>query len=143
MVAGYLGSLGVLVADLITPHIALGLAIAKAVGVLQSLGAPMQEQAGRERCYRVETPLFAITVYPDNGHVSAVWYDDPTGRDSQSGRIKKVEAYLARYGPLPNWELRLDNGWMHYWFNPTDRAQMIYGIDKDVIRFNEYAEENA
>jgi hypothetical protein len=119
------------------------LAIEEAVAILQRFGNPTQEESGHERCYRVETPLFGVSVYPNGGKVGSVWYDDSTGRESESGREKKVGAYLMRYGQLENWERRLDNGWMRYWFNPTDRAQMVYGIHKDVIRFNQYAEENA
>lgn len=124
------------IANLGTPHIPLGLAIEEAVIILQRFGIPVQEESEAERSYRVQTPLFGVAVYPNGGKVGSVWYDDPTGRDSELGRARKVEAYLARYGPLKNWERRLDNGWMHYWFNPSDRAQMAYGIHKDVIRFN-------
>ena len=129
--------------DLSTPHISLGLVIEEAVAILQRFGNPIQENSGRERCYRVQTPLFGVAVYPNCGKVGSVWYDDPTGRESGYGRTKKVETYLMRCGQLENWERRLDHGWMHYWFNPTDRAQMVYGIHKDVIRFNQYAEGNA
>jgi hypothetical protein len=131
------------VADLHTPHIPLGLAIEAAIAILQRFGAPTQRESDRERCYRADTPLFAFAVYPADGKVRSVWYDDPTGRESDSGRMEKAQAYLQRYGRLENWELRLDNGWMHYWFNPTDHAQMVYGIHKDVIRFNQYSEQNA
>ena len=113
------------------------------MAILQRFGNPRQDGADNERCYRVETPLFALAVYPKSGTVGSVWYDDPMGRESDVGRGEKVEAYLVRYGPLGNWERRLDNGWMHYWFNPTNRAQMVYGIHGDVIRFNQYVEENA
>jgi len=37
----------------------------------------------------------------------------------------------------------MDNGWMHYWFNPIEKVAMVYGINKDVIRFNQYHEEHA
>src|SRR4026208_361653 len=126
-----------------TPHIAVGSSMEDALEILRRLGNVVQEGSERELSYRVETPTFAIAVYPKSGTVGSVWYDDPTGRNSEMGRSEKVEAYLSRYGPLENWERRLDNGWMHYWFNPTDGAQMVYGIHKDVIRFNQYSEENA
>lgn len=32
--------------------------------------------------------------------------------------------------------MRMDNGWMHYWFNDKEEIQMVYGIHNDVIRFN-------
>jgi hypothetical protein len=67
-----------------------------------------------------------------------VWYDDPSGRDSQQGKEQKVLLYLERYGARADWELRMDNGWMRYWFNEAAHASMVYGIHMDVIRFNEY-----
>jgi hypothetical protein len=67
--------------------------------------------------------------------------NDPLGRESDITIQEKIEAYLERYDDLKNWELRTDNGWMHYWFNPEDQAAMIYGIHNDVIRFNRYAGE--
>lgn len=129
--------------ELGTPHIPLGMAIEEGIAILQRFGIPTQEESGHERCYRVETPLFSLAIYASDGKVGSVGYDDSTGRESESGRRDKVEAYLARYGPLSNWERRLNNGWMHYWFNPIDQAQMVYGIHKDVIRINQYAESNA
>ncbi|MCQ9376120.1 hypothetical protein NMQ14_17880 [Methyloversatilis sp. XJ19-13] len=128
---------------LATPHIAVGAEIDEAVAVLQRFGRPTREDSEREYCYRVETPLFGLAVYPQGVIVRSVWYDDPTGRETEQGRINKVHTYLTRYGPLTNWELRLDNGWMHYWFNPVDHAQMVYGLHKDVIRFNQYDESRA
>lgn len=124
----------------IAPHIPLGIPVEQALGVVQSLGTLVQEQTPDEHCYRLETPLFALAIYPDSDTVRSVWYDDPTGRESKAGRAGKVEAYLKRYGHLRNWERRLDNGWMHYWFNPVDKVQMAYGVHKDVIRFNQYEE---
>ena len=123
-----------------TPHVPLGLALSDALLILQRSGTPTQEDSNGERCYRIETSLFAMAVYPKDEIVGAIWYDDPSGRESDATRVEKIEAYLTRYGHPTNWELRLDNGWMHYWFNPTDGVQMIYGVHKDVIRFNQYSE---
>jgi hypothetical protein len=135
--------LGVHVIDLVTPHIPLRVPIAEALAFLQRLGTPVQEDSSDKRCLRLETPLFDVAVYDKDGTVGAVWYDDPSGRESDKGRAEKVEAYLKRYGDLQNWELRLDNGWMHYWSNPTDRAQLVYGLHKDVIRINQHSEQSA
>ena len=110
---------------------------------LERFGKPVQDASDEELCYRIETASFRMAVYPKGDVVGSVWYDDPVGRGSETGRARKVVAYLKRYGQLENWERRLDNGWMHFWFDPTDRAQMVYGIHKDVIRFNQYAEEGA
>jgi hypothetical protein len=126
--------------DLGTPHIPLGLAVEDAITILQRFGIPVQEDTDLEHCCRVETPLFSVAVYPVAGKVRSVWYDDPTGRESDVARMEKVRSYLARYGRIQEWECRLDNGWMHYWFNPTAQAQMVYGLHKDVIRFNHFSE---
>lgn len=126
--------------SLATPHIPVGTAVDEAVVILQQFGRPTREDSEHEYCYRVETPLFSVAVYPEEAIVRSVWYDDPTERETEQGRINKVRSYLTRYGPLSEWELRLDNGWMHYWFNPTAQAQMVYGLHKDVIRFNQYVE---
>lgn len=126
--------------SLAAPHIPVGTAVDEAVAILRRFGRPTREDSEREYCYRVETPLFGLAVYPEEAIVQSVWYDDPTERETEQGRINKVHAYLARYGPLSDWELRLDNGWMHYWFNPIAHVQMVYGLHKDVIRFNQYAE---
>jgi len=126
--------------QLITPHISLGCSVDEGLAILQTLGYPVHENNDRELQFKVNTPLFALAVYPKNGIVGSVWYDDPTGRQSEAGRAEKVDAYLNRYGSAKNWELRLENAWMRYWFNAIDGAQMVYGIDRDVIRFNQYAE---
>jgi len=127
---------------LATPHISLGLSTEQAVAILQRFGIPLREESDNEYCYRVETPLFSIAVYPEDGVIRSVLYDDPTGRETDQGRLTKVNAYLNRYGSLTDWECRLDNGWMHYWFNPIAHAQMVYGLHNDVIRFNPYREAN-
>jgi len=100
--------------ELITPHVPLGLMLDEGISILESTG----------------------------NEVGSVWYDDSTGRESTWGIEKKIEMYLERYGLLSNWELRMENGWMRYWFNPNDHASMVYGIHNDVIRFNQYDGEN-
>lgn len=129
--------------ELETPHIPLGSPLNEALMALERFGEPLLDTSDEEPCYLIETASFQMAVYPKGDVVGSVWYDDPVGRGSEAGRVQKVEAHLNRYGPLENWERRMDNGWMHYWFNPTDRAQMVYGVHQDVIRFNQYEEENA
>ena len=79
-----------------------------------------------------------VALYETDKVVSSVWYNDPFGRDSPAGREAKVTAYLSRYGSIDSWEQRMDNGWMHYWFNVSARAAMVYGLHNDVIRFNDW-----
>jgi hypothetical protein len=127
-------------ASLPTPHVAVGSALDTALPQLKGLGA-LVEVKEPEYCYRVETPDFALAVFPDSSRIRSVWYDDPTGRGDPRGVEEKIEAYLIRYGPMKDWEIRLNNGLMHYWFNPKAHASMVYGLHKDVIRFNEYNQD--
>jgi hypothetical protein len=124
------------------PHIPLGVALAEGLAILRSIGN-VEEEFDRERCYSVRSSRHSAAIYEANGVVSSVWYDDPLGRQSDDGRKQKVSLYLARYGALENWQMRMNNGWMEYWFNPEDRAAMVYGIHKDVIRFNQHDEAAA
>ena len=127
-----------------TPHIPLGIDVAEAHAVLSSLGSVVSdEEVSGERCFSVEAPGFRMGVYPDDEVVRSVWYDDPLGRPSARQVAKKVELYLARYGSLSGWEMRMDNGWMHYWFHVEAGATMVYGTHKDVLRFNRYTEQTA
>ena len=43
----------------------------EALEVLRRLGNVVQEGSERELCYRVETPIFAIAVYPKSGTVGS------------------------------------------------------------------------
>ena len=40
------------------------------------------------------------------------------------------------HGALTNWQKRMTNGWMDYWYNEPDRVAMVYGCHMDAIRFN-------
>lgn len=71
--------------SLATPHIPVGTAVEKAVSILQQFGHPTREDSESEYCYRVETPLFGLAVYPEEAIVRSVWYDDPAGRETEQG----------------------------------------------------------
>lgn len=126
-----------------TPFIPLGISLQDGLSILKQWGYDVLETSEKEVCFMVKTSTVGTAIYPKNDNVGSVWYDDPLGRETEEGKQKKVRLYLARYGVLKNWELRMDNGWMHYWFNPKDKVAMVYGIHKDVIRFNQYEEKNA
>jgi hypothetical protein len=121
-----------------TPHIAVGTTLVDGMLALRSIGGDIHEEQSGERCLKVIAPGFRVAIYPKGEFVGSVWYDDPLGRESAEGIRIKVERYLERYGPMSNWEQRMENGWMQYWFNPRNRVAMVYGIHKDVIRFNQF-----
>jgi len=126
-----------------TPHIPLGIELGEALRVLGALQVDLVEKVDAERCFRADTPSYSIAVYPEGDRVRSVWYDDQAARETDAAKYQKVLAYLARYGAAENWELRMDNGWMRYWFNPSDEASMVYGVHMDVIRVNTYREPPA
>ena len=125
---------------LVTPHIPLGMDIAQALSILRALGE-VTEENDKERSFRVTTPDFSCAVYEADGRVKAVWFNDPVGRIWKIGKQRKIRLYLARYGRLEDWEERMDNGWMKYFFNENAQVAMVYGLHMDVIRFNEWKTE--
>jgi len=120
-----------------TPHIQLGISVDEGLKVLREFGEVKEEQ-GKERSYTVDTPEFSFAIYEENGLVKSVWYNDPLGRFWNIGKRRKVKLYLERYGSLEDWEERMDNGWMKYFFNPRSNSAMVYGLHMDVIRFNQW-----
>ena len=129
--------------ELQTPHVPLRIGLAEGIEILQSAGYTVTEEIAAEHLFKVETPRFSVAIYAKDNEVGSVWYDDLTGRETAPGKERKIELYLMRYGSLSNWEFRMDNGWMHYWFNPIEKIAMVYGLHKDVIRFNQFHEEHA
>lgn len=121
-----------------TPHIPLGIGLQDGLSILGSIGGDMIVDRDKEVLYRVNTTNFDVGFFVQDDFVSSTWYNDPAGRMVALGRTRKVRLYLERHGAIEHWEMRLDNGWMHYWFNEIDHLQMVYGIHKDVIRFNHY-----
>jgi hypothetical protein len=121
-----------------TPHVPLGETSEFSVSLLQSMGCELVGEDGRARCFQPRDDDFSITVHAADDMVTSVVYDDPAGRYSKDGRAEKIRLYLARYGAYSNWEMRMRNDWMHYWFNPADKVAMVYGINMDVLRFNRY-----
>ncbi|WP_041446958.1 hypothetical protein [Thiocystis violascens] len=111
--------------------------------LLERLQVEVVEELAPEHCFRADTISFSVAIYPEADRVRSAWYDDLTARETDAAKYKKVLAYLARYGATENWEMRVDNGWMRYWFNPSDEVAMVYGVHGDVIRFNQYREVSA
>jgi methionyl-tRNA synthetase len=135
--------LGSIPTILSSPYIPLQIALRDGIEILQSTGCNVIEETEPDHLFMVKAPTFGMAIYAKGNKVGSVWYDDPIGRATSIGKEKKIELYLLRYGSLSNWELRMENGWMRYWFNPLDKAAMVYGIHKDVIRFNQYNENAA
>lgn len=124
-------------ASLRTPDIPLGGAVNDSFELLKRYGEIVRvEDENDARVYRTSTEEFSVAIYVRDGIVQSVWYDDPVGRALEIGRQRKISLYLARYRNTGTWELRMENGWMRYYFNDEDNLQMVYGIQADVIRFN-------
>ena len=121
---------------LTSPHVDLGIPISNGVNILSEVGTTDLVENSKERQYKVTSSNLGLAVYETNGIVSSVWYDDPLGRIWSKGKVLKVNLYLSRYGKLEDWEPRLNNGWMQFYFNDTIGINMAYGLHKDVIRFN-------
>ncbi len=120
-----------------TPHIALATPVSDAIKVLEATGSPvLREKDGEEDTLRVSLPEFEMAIYDVDGRVASVWYNDPAGRVSSFGRRRKLRLYMHRYTESGEWEHRLGNGWMDYFWNDGDSAQLVYGIHADVIRIN-------
>jgi hypothetical protein len=124
--------------ELRTPHIPLRIDLADGLTILESMGVEIMPMDGRERGFQASRLLFSAAVYSAGDKVDSVWYNDTAGRFTAHGKRAKIDLYLSRYGLLSDWEMRMENGWMRYWYNPTSKAAMVYGIDKDVLRFNMY-----
>jgi hypothetical protein len=106
------------------------------LAILKKIGNPVFSESEKERLYQVSNSAYDVAIYETNGSVSSVWYDDPIGRFWNRGRQKKVNLYLSRYDVISNWEARLNNGYIQFYFNDVLGLNMAYGLHKDVIRFN-------
>lgn len=127
--------------ELSAPHIPVGASVASALTALESCAEQVLPLDGNERGYSASSTDWELIIYAASDKVDAVWYDDESGRGSTQSKLSKIHQYLARYGTLQDWELRMDNGWMRYWFNPKAGVAMAYGVHMDVIRFNIYEGE--
>ena len=122
-----------------TPHVPLGIDIEDALEILQSVSLKIiKEDIDGELSYRINADHFDMAIYENNGIVSSVWYNDPSGRLTPFGKKRKIKLYLSRYGDINFWEKRMNNGWMTFYFNDADSVAMVYGNDKDVVRINEH-----
>ena len=122
--------------ELNSPHIELGVPIEIGLQIIRSFGEPLFSEENGSKIYTVSTKQFSIAVYEKDGIVSSTWYDDSLGRLWSKGRTRKINLYLARFDNLKNWESRLNNGYIQFYFNDVIGLTMAYGIHKDVIRFN-------
>jgi len=121
---------------LFSPDIQLCISIEKGMEMLKKLVDAVEERDDKEYSYRVDTPEYDVAIYDKDGIVTSVWFNDPLGRIWSKGKAMKLKLYLARSGKPEDWELRLNNGGMHYHFNDQAGVNMVYGVHIDVIRFN-------
>lgn len=120
-----------------TQHLELGVSVDAAVSVFQSTGgAIVSESDGEEKKYRVNLASYEMAFYYKDNKVCAVWYNDPAGRLTELGRQRKLNLYMQRFRRSGSWEMRLDNGWMRFFYNDVDAVSVVYGIHKDVVRVN-------
>lgn len=119
-----------------SPHIELGIPIDIGLQIIHSCGEPVISEDNDSKIYTVSTKQFSVAIHEKNGVVSSSWYDDTSGRIWSGGRARKIDLYLARLDNLKNWELRLNDGYIQFYFNDVMGLTMAYGIHKDVIRFN-------
>jgi hypothetical protein len=117
-------------------HIPLRLSVENGLALLRELELPIVEHRDDEHHFRVDARGYNVAIYPVDGVIRSVWYDDPTGRGSKRNLPRKIRCYLSRYGELKNWRKGFSNGWMDFWYNERDRVGMVYGLDMDVVRFN-------
>ena len=124
---------------IITRHVELGVPLHVGVAALTSTGAVVSEKMDREEdTYRISLPGYQMAIYEQGGVVSSVWYDDPAGRLTPFGRRRKIKLYMDRFTKNGSWQLRINNGWMEYYFNSADHVQLVYGLHMDVIRINSW-----
>jgi len=120
-----------------TPHIPRGTAMSEALDILKTVSPNVEKyEDDRETFYKARCAEFEMGFYESDGKVTAVWYNDPVGRESQDGINTKVSLYLARYGEIEDWEVGINNGWIQFFMNDKNKIGMAYGLHKDVIRFN-------
>ena len=122
--------------ELNSPHIPLGISSSEVKAILRGLASGADITTQEDGSLTLVHCAIKITAYITEGVVTSVWYNDPLGRETSLGQEEKVAAYLARYGRTDAWECRMENGWMRYWYNAKANVSMVYGIHKDVIRFN-------
>lgn len=119
-----------------SPHIPYGSTLESALEILSSIGEVEKYVEERETFYKASSKNLEVGVYYSDGRVTAAWYNDPAGRDSEEGINLKVTQYLERYGDLDNWEEGINNGWIQFFNNQIEKTGLAYGLHKDVLRFN-------
>ncbi|MDM8350882.1 hypothetical protein P8H27_18565 [Pseudomonas sp. sp1636] len=119
-----------------TPHIPAGISLEEGLSILSATGKVEEHDDEEELFYKVSYENFDIGFYQSEGKVTAAWYNDPTGRESDEGINQKVTLYLERYGKIEDWEEGINNGWIQFFNNNKNNIGMAYGVHKDVIRFN-------
>ena len=119
------------------PHIPLGISLEEALAILHRISSNIEKRTEEDNdFYKLVSDEFECGFYEQTGKVVSSWYNDPLGRNSEEGINEKVSLYLSRYGNLEDWKNGINNGWMQFFNNENSKVALVYGIHKDVLRFN-------
>jgi len=72
--------------ELNTPHIPLRSNLRDGIEILKSIGSNVIENIESEHYFKVEIASFTMALCAKENHVASVWYDDPIGWESDSGK---------------------------------------------------------
>ncbi|WP_421910613.1 hypothetical protein [Marinobacter sp.] len=124
--------------ELKTPHIPLGISLDEGIEILGSFSSEIEEfEEENEVFYKISCRDWECGFYCKDNIVQSTWFNDPFGREDEMGINRKVTLYLTRYGRIEDWEDRMNNGWIQFFFNEESGVNLAYGLHKDVLRFNQ------
>lgn len=120
-----------------TPHIPLNVDLSEGIKILSSVSKMIETDIENEDTfYKVSMPEYECGFFEKNNTIVATWYNDPLGRGSNERVSSKVELYLERYASLESWDKGVNNGWIQFFNNSSNKISMAYGLHNDVLRFN-------
>ena len=79
-----------------TPHIPSGVSTEDALKILGAIGGVEKHDDERELFYKASCDDFEVGFYHSDGKVTAAWYNDPKGRDSEEGLNQNRELLIIK-----------------------------------------------